>query len=92
MKRIRMQLLMVAAIAIFLALTSLTGIAQQNNNSSKGQMKESGREVSKAGSGGARHVRHGRIVHGGKHFGRHMGRAGKHFGRGSKHAVKRAIS
>ncbi|MGI9065806.1 MAG: hypothetical protein ACR2HX_05300 [Pyrinomonadaceae bacterium] len=78
--------------ALSLALMPLYGIAQQNNNTSTGQMKESGSEVGKAGKSMGRHVRRGRIVRGSKHFGKHMGRAGKHFGRGTKKAVKHVIS
>jgi len=92
MKRKMMKCLMMATMAISLALTPLAGIAQQNNNSSKGQMKESGSEVNKAGKSMARNVKRGRVVRGGKHFGKHMGRAGKHFGRGTKTAVKKAVS
>jgi hypothetical protein len=91
-KRKAMTFLMMAAMALSLALTPLYGIAQQNNNTSTGQMKESGSEVRKAGKSMGRNVRHGRIVRGGKHFGRHMGGAGKHFGRGTKKAVKHVIS
>ena len=92
MKRKATKSLMMAAMAISLALTPFYVIGQQNNNTSKGQMKESGSEVSRAGKGMARNVKHGRIVRGGKHFGKHMGRAGKHFGRGTKTAVKKAVS
>ncbi len=84
--------MMVAGMAAFLAFASLLGSAQQNNNTSTGQMKESGSEVGKAGKSMGRNVRHGRIVRGGKHFGKHMGRAGKHFGRGTKKAFKHVIS
>ncbi|MDQ2920594.1 MAG: hypothetical protein M3R52_03110 [Acidobacteriota bacterium] len=86
------QFMMVAGMAAFLAFASLLGSAQQNNNTSTGQMKESGSEVGKAGKSMGRNVRHGRIVRGGKHFGKHMGRAGKHFGRGTKKAFKHVIS
>ena len=92
MKREAMKYLIMAAMALLIALTPLSGIGQQNNNTSKGQMKESGSEVSKAGKSMAQNVKHGRIVRGGKHFGKHMGRAGKHFGRGTKKAVKKAVS
>jgi hypothetical protein len=71
---------------------ALHGVAQENNNTSGGQMKESGSEVKKAGKSMGRNVKHGRIVRGGKHFGKHIGRAGKHFGRGTKKAVKHVIS
>jgi hypothetical protein len=55
-------------------------------------MKESGKEVGRAGTAMGRNVKHGRIVRGGKHFGKHMGKAGKHFGRSTKKAVKHVIS
>lgn len=92
MKQYVMKSLMVATIALSFALTAFSGFAQENNNTSKGQMKESGTEVKKAGKSMGRHVRRGRIVRGGKHFGKHMGRAGKHFGRGTKKAAKRVVS
>lgn len=92
MKRKAMKFLLMIAMALPLGLTPLYGIAQENNNTSGGQMKESGSEVKKAGKSMGHNVRRGRIVRGGKHFGKHMGRAGKHFGRGTKKAVKHVIS
>lgn len=92
MKRKAIKFLLLAAMALSLVLIPLCGIAQQNNNTSTGQMKESGTEVGRAGRSMGRNVRHGRILRGGKHFGKHMGRAGKHFGRGTKKAVKHVIS
>jgi hypothetical protein len=91
MKLKAMNFLMIAAMALSLSLP-LVGFGQQNNNTASGQMKESGSEVGKAGKTMARHAKHGRLVKGGKHFGKHMGRAGKHFGRGTKKAVKHVIS
>jgi hypothetical protein len=84
--------LMMAAMVLSLVLIPLYGIAQQNDNTSTGQMKESGSEVKKAGKSMGRNVKHGRIARGGKHFGKHIGRAGKHFGRGTKKAIKRVVS
>ena len=72
---------MIAATALSLALISLPGMAQQNNNTSKGQMKQSGSEVGRAGKSMGHNVKHGRVV-----------RGGKHFGRGTKKAVKHAVS
>jgi hypothetical protein len=91
MKNTTTNFLRAFAIAVCFALIPLTGLAQ-NSNSSSGQMKESGSEVKKAGTSAGRHMKRGRIVRGGKHFGKHMGRAGKHFGRGTKKAVKKVIS
>ena len=91
MKKSTSNFLMTFAIAVSFAVTPATAFAQ-NSNTSGGQMKESGSEVKKAGRTGGHYVKHGRIVRGGKHFGKHMGRAGKHFGRGTKKAVKHVIS
>jgi hypothetical protein len=74
-----------------LALTPLT-VSAQNSNTAKGEVKQSGTEVGRAGQSMGRNVKHGRILRGGKHFGKHMGRAGKHFGRSTKKAVKHVIS
>ena len=92
MKRRVMNTLIVAMMALSPALMPLRGMAQGNSNTVGGQMKESGSEVKKAGTSMGRNVRHGRLFRGGKHFGKHMGRAGKHFGRGTKHAVKHVVS
>jgi len=56
-----------------------------------GQMKEGGKEVGKAGKSLGGNVKRGRIVRGGKRFGKHMGYAARHVGRGTKKAVKTAV-
>ena len=84
-----MHVLTVALIGIFLAISSPGAMAQRNANTARGEMKESGREVGRAGSSAGHEVRHRHPVRGGKQFGRHMGRAGRHFGRGSRRAVRR---
>jgi hypothetical protein len=91
MRKTILNVLVTFALAASLTLISLTGLAQ-NSNSSSGQMKQSGSEVGKAGKSMGHNVKHGRIVRGGKHFGKHMGRSGKHFGRGTKKFVKKVIS
>ena len=87
-----MNTLIVAMMALSPALMPLRGMAQGNSNTAGGQMKESGSEVKKAGTSMGRNVRHGRILRGGKYFGKHMGHAGKHFGRGTKRVVQRVVS
>ena len=91
MKKTILNSVVTLALAVFFALIPLTGLAQ-NSNSSSGQMKQSGSEVGKAGKSMGHNVKHGRILRGGKHFGKHMGRSGKHFGRGTKKFVKKVIS
>jgi hypothetical protein len=89
-KRVSLKFFMLGMLS--LALTPFGVAAQENSNTAGGQMKASGSEVGKAGRSMGQNVKHGRILRGGKHFGKHIGRAGKHFGRGTKKAVQRVIS
>lgn len=91
MKHIAIRFLMVVALGLSLAMVTLNGRAQ-NSNTATGQMKESGTEVGRAGRSMGRNVKHGRVLRGGKHFGKHMGRAGKHFGRSTKKVYKHVVS
>jgi hypothetical protein len=86
------QLLTIASLGLTLFFTLAPANAQEKANTSKGEMKESGREVKRAGTSMGHNMKHGRVFRGGKHFGKHVGRAGKHFGRGTKKAVKHATS
>jgi hypothetical protein len=85
------RLLTSVLLCLILFLTPLAASAQGNKNT-KGEMKEGGMEVKRAGKSMGHNMRHGRVVRAGKHFGKHFGRAGKHFGRGTKKAVKHAVS
>ena len=91
MKHKGIHFLMVAAMGLSLTLTALNGSAQ-NSNTATGQVKQSGTEVGRAGKSMGRNVKHGHILRGGKHFGKHMGRAGKHFGRSTKKVFKKVVS
>ena len=75
---------------VLVALVSV-GVAQENTNP-KPQMKAGTKEAAEAGKSMGHNVKHGRIVRGGKQFGKHSAKAGKHFGKGTKRAVKRVIS
>src|SRR5262245_23464227 len=84
----------VIATAVVLLATGSPLATAQNANANrkttvKGEMKESGKEVANAGKGMGHNIRHGHVVRGAKHFGKHTGRAGKHFGKGSKSGVKK---
>ncbi|MEK6407895.1 MAG: hypothetical protein AABN34_13115 [Acidobacteriota bacterium] len=92
--RIRRVILTTTAVIIF-ALAAPLAFAQQDTQgkpTAKGQMKESGKEVGKAGKSLGHNVKRGRIARGGKRFGKHIGYAGRHVGRGTKHAVKTAVT
>jgi hypothetical protein len=92
--KIRNVMLTMAAV-IVLAWAAPLASAQQDTQgkpTAKGQMKEGGTEVGKAGKSLGHDVKHGRVVRGGKHFGKHMGYAGRHIGRGTKHAVTKAAT
>ncbi|HUK89940.1 MAG TPA: hypothetical protein VLZ81_06035 [Blastocatellia bacterium] len=85
-------LLVTAVVCLTLALAPMEASAQKNSNSAKGQMKESGKEVGRAGKSLGHNVRHGRLIRGGKGFGKHMGRSGRHFGKGTKRAAHHVVS
>ncbi len=89
MKRKIRQLLSVGSVALVLSIGFTPAMGQ---DTSTGEVKKSGGEVKKAGKSMGRNVRRGRVVRGGKHFGKHMGRAGKHFGRSTKKVFKKVIS
>ncbi|MDX6709450.1 MAG: hypothetical protein QOH96_466 [Blastocatellia bacterium] len=93
------RLLHLATAVMFVFVFASFDAFAQNSNSTKGQVKESGSEVGKAGKSLGHNLKHGRVLRGGKYFGKHMGRAGKHVGgagkhvgRGTKKVVKRAVS
>lgn len=92
MKRKVWNLSLATLLAVFFVFTSASVFAQDNTNSAGGQMKASKSEVGKAGTSMGKNVKHGRVVKGGKHFGKHIGKAGKHFGKGTKKVVKKVIS
>jgi len=94
MKRKLMQTLLTTAALIIFAMTGPTAFAQGDTKpkpTAKAEIKESGTEVKKAGTGLARNVKKGRIARGGKSFGKHIGSAGKHIGRSTKAATKTVI-
>jgi hypothetical protein len=91
--RITQVILTTAAMVLF-AVAAPMAFAQQDTQgkpTAKGQMKESGKEVGRAGKSLGHNVKHGRVLRGGKRFGKHIGYAGRHAGRGTKHAVKTAV-
>ena len=93
MKQTALSVFMAAAMGLSLTLAAPRTSAQNSNsNTATGQMKESGTEVGRAGRSMGHNVKHGHILRGGKHFGKHMGRAGKHFGRSTKKVYKRVVS
>jgi len=85
--RITKVILTTAAVTMF-ALAGPPAFAQQDTKgkpTATGQIKESGKEAGRAGTSLGHNVRHGRVVRGGKHFGRHVGHAGRHVGRAGRH-------
>jgi hypothetical protein len=78
--------------ALFLFTSAVVFAQNSNSNNAGGEMKSSGKEVKRAGKSMGRHVKHGRVVKGSKHFGKHMGKAGKHVGKGTKKAIKKIVS
>lgn len=91
MFRRMIDLLLVTFLTALISFSTSAVFAQKNQNSAKGEMKESGKEVGRAGKSVGHNVVHGHPVRAGKHFGKHIGRSGKDFGKGTKHAVHHVV-
>lgn len=92
MKRSIKQSVKVVTLGLVFSFAVLPATALSTQNTSKGEIKKSGSEAKQAGKSLGRNVKHGRVVRGGKHFGKHMGRSGKHFGRSTKKFFKKVVS
>ncbi len=91
MRRIS-QMILSAAMLVTLTVATPFALAQDDTQKGKptvkGQMKEGTKEMGKAGKSLGHNVKHGRIVRGGKHFGKHVYHGGKHYGKGTVKATK----
>lgn len=55
----------------------------------KGEMKEGGKEMGKAGKSLGSNVKHGRVARGGKHFGKHVAHGSKNIAKGTAKGAKK---
>lgn len=89
------QIILTTAAVIIFAVAAPPAFAQQDTQgkpTAEGQMKEGSKEAGKAGKSLGHNVKRGRIVRGGKRFGKHIGYAGRHIGRGIKHVFTKAVT
>ena len=91
MKRSIKQFLKAVSLGLIFSFAVLPA-AMGSQNTSKGEIKKSGGEAKQAGKSLGKNMKHGRVVRGGKHFGKHMGRSAKHFGRSTKKFFKKVVS
>jgi hypothetical protein len=86
------QMILSGAMLVTSAVTPYA-LAQQDTTKAKptvgGQMKEGTKEMGKAGKSLGHNVRHGRVVRGGKHFGKHVYHGSKNYAKGSVKATKK---
>jgi|GEM_PF-787845 len=81
-------------IAALVAFTAFSPYAMAQDDkvkpapTTKGQMKEGGKEMGKAGKSLGSNVKHGRIARGGKHFGKHVYHGSKNIGKGTASGAK----
>ena len=92
MKLVMRHVLIAVSLGLVLSFGVLPAAAQDNQNTSTGEIKKSGSETKQAGKSLGKNMKQGRVVRGSKSFGKHMGRAGKHFGRSTKKVFKKIIS
>jgi hypothetical protein len=78
--------------SVLLGAAPVNALAAQDHGAvAKHDFKGTGRETGRAGKSLARNFKHGRIIHGGKRFGQHMGGAGKDLGKGTANGAKRVV-
>src|SRR5436853_4837567 len=87
------QMILSGAMLVTLSAVTPYALAQEDTTKAKptvgGQMKEGTKEMGKAGKSLGHNVRHGRVVRGGKHFGKHVYHGGKHYAKGTGRAAKK---
>jgi hypothetical protein len=91
--KLRTTKVLITSVIIF-ALAAPLAFAQQDTPgkpTAKGQMKAGGMQAGKAGKSLGHNLKRGRVLRGGKRFGKRIGYAGRHIGRGTKHAVKTVV-
>ena len=92
MMRKLIQIIVSGALGLTLAIATPYALAQDDTQKAKptvkGQMKEGTKEMGKAGKSLGHNVKHGRIVRGGKHFGKHVYHGSKNYGKGTVKATK----
>jgi hypothetical protein len=85
--------LAISALALFACDPSIASAQETStankNVGAKSEMKKSGSEAKKAGTSLGTNVKKGKVVRGGKEFGKHAGKSGKHFGKGTAKGAKK---
>lgn len=87
------QMILSGAMLVTLSTVTPYALAQEDTKKAKptvgGQMKEGTKEMGKAGKSLGHNVRHGRVVRGGKHFGKHVYHGSKNYAKGTVKATKK---
>ena len=79
--------------AAWMLIAGLTvGLSSVNAQTPGAEMKKSGTEAKTAGKSLGKNVKKGRIVRGGKEFGKHAVSSGKHVGKGVAKGVKKVVT
>ena len=90
------QVILSGAMMASLAIATPYALAQDDKTKAKptvgGEMKEGTKEMGKAGKSLGHNVKHGRVVRGGKHFGKHVYHGSKNYAKGSVKATKKTGS
>jgi hypothetical protein len=87
------QVFLTGAALMALTVFSPYAMAQDDTTKAKptvkGEMKEGGKEMGKAGKSLGSNVKRGRVVRGGKHFGKHVAHGSKNIAKGTVRGTKK---
>lgn len=92
-KRIASVSLLLLSVLTLELMPALASSIQSNTNkpSAKGEMKQGGKEAKNAGKSLGTDVKHGKVVKGGKDFGKHTGSSAKHVAKGTAKGTETAV-
>ena len=87
------QIFLTGAALVAFTVFSPYAMAQDDTTkpkpTAKGEMKEGGKEMGKAGKSLGSNVKHGRVVRGGKKFGKHVAHGSKNIAKGTVKGTKK---
>ena len=87
------QIFLTGAALVAFTVFSPYAMAQDDTTkpkpTTKGEMKEGGKEMGKAGKSLGSNIKHGRVVRGGKKFGKHVAHGSKNIAKGTVKGTKK---
>ena len=89
MSQVFLTVVTLIAFAVFSPYAMAQDDTTKPKPTAKGEMKEGGKEMGKAGKSLGSNVKRGRVARGGKHFGKHVAHGSKNIAKGTVKGTKK---